>query len=205
MWNGSEFSSEYTFCKYCCFSGCTSCPLVFEVTHTIHPPTQTDTDGWPQGRRRSDTAPFPMETHTQIVSRAPNSQPAEAWTGELELVLGSAESCRPLPSTSTEKSKTYTAPFHDCTLLGALFQLHYSNLPKGGTVTLRFSQGSRVTSGRRGEVVTIKYKPECIHLAHLIPLIPIRYFYPEEAGKQSDFIGAKQIRVIICIFPWMAG
>lgn len=154
MWNGSEFSSEYTFCKYCCFSGCTSCPLVFEVTHTIHPPTQTDTDGWPQGRRRSDTAPFPMDTHANSQQGSKQSACRGLDRG-LELVLGLAESCRPLPSTSMEKSKTYTAPFHDCTPLGALFQLHYSNLPKGGTVTLHLSQGSRVTSGRWDEVVTV--------------------------------------------------
>lgn len=94
--NPNVFLNIYIFCKYCCFSGCTSCPLVLEVTHTIHPPPH-DTDGWPQGRRRSDTAPFPMDTHKQSVGRLSVSQPrpgqgapAGLWPSRLQTLYFSS-------------------------------------------------------------------------------------------------------------------
>lgn len=51
-----------------------------------------------------------------------------------------------------------------------------------------------------------RIKPEYIQVVLLIPFNPYkRYVLLDEVLKQTGFIGAKLIRVICCVFTWMAG
>lgn len=155
---GPNFFSEYIFCKYCCFSGCTSCPLVLEVTHTIHPHNPTPPMTLMDGPRAVGTATpphFPW-THTNS-QRAACQSASKDVARENRVYWALFNSSRP-----RSPSSSHHAPFPSSAqkntvedkhvLSRAVWMprqsqkgnptypptsgLHYLALPKGGTIAL---------------------------------------------------------------------